>query len=113
MELIIKNFPLCKYRYALFVSYLGSKYNGSQRLSGRETTNATQDTVQEALEWSLESFLPKKRCKLTAASRTDKGVHALMNCYTLPLMDYDLPTEKMKRLSNANLIKARHEIRQV
>lgn len=104
-----KNLPLCTHRYGLFVSYVGTRYNGSQRLTPRDKLNP-QETVQEALEWSLENFLPKKRCRLTAASRTDKGVHALMNCYTLPLMDFNLTTEKFKRLTNENLIRKNHEI---
>lgn len=103
------NLPLCTHRYGLFVSYIGTKYNGSQRLSGRDEVNS-QGTVQEALEWSLENFLPRKRCRLTAASRTDKGVHALMNCFTLPLMDFDMPTERFKLLANENLIRKKHDI---
>lgn len=101
--------PLCHHRYALFVSYLGSRYKGSQRLIKREDSGI-QDTIQEAIEWSLESFLPKQKCRVTACSRTDRGVHALMNCYTLPLMDYQLPTEKIKRLANENLIRKNHDI---
>lgn len=93
----------------MMVSYLGSKYMGSQRLTNREEPS-NQNTVQEALEYSLESFLPKKRCKLTASSRTDRGVHALMNCYTLPLMDFEMPTEYVKKTMNRNLIKNLHDI---
>lgn len=103
------NLPSCKYRYALFVSYLGHRYRGSQRLVSRSETNE-QETVQEALEWSLESFLRKDRCRTTASSRTDKGVHALMNVYTLPLMDYELPTEKLKQQANFNLMRKQHDV---
>lgn len=106
---MLANLPLCTHRYGLFVSYIGTKYNGSQRLTSRDEINP-QETIQEALEWSLENFLPKKRCKLTASSRTDKGVHALMNCYTLPLMDFTMPTEKFKLLANENLMRKHHEI---
>lgn len=109
MAALSGNWPLCAHRYALFVSYLGTKYNGSQRLIGRDQLGA-QDTIQEALECSLQAFLPKIRCRLTASSRTDKGVHALMNCYTLPLMDYIYPTEEMKRLINSNLMRKSHDI---
>lgn len=105
----VAQYPLCKHRYALFVSYLGSRYNGSQRQVSRDRIS-DHDTVQEALEWSFESFLPKKYCRLTSSSRTDKGVHALMNCYTLPLQDYSLPTEKLKNLANTNLIRKNHDI---
>lgn len=109
MASIVGNLPLCKYRYALFVSYMGTKYNGSQRLLARGK-KGDQDTIQEAIEASLEEFLPIKRCKLTASSRTDKGVHALMNVYTLPLMDYDTPTEKIRRLANHHLARKKHDI---
>lgn len=105
----IGNLPLCKYRYALFVSYYGTRYNGSQRLIARGSTGE-QDTIQEALEVALENFLPEKRCRLTAASRTDKGVHALINVWTLPLMDYGLPTETVKSRVNKNLALKKHDI---
>ena len=102
--------PLCTHRYALIVSYIGTRYNGSQRLINRNQQKGDQDTIQEALEASIESVIPKDKCRLTAGSRTDKGVHSLMSCYTLPLMDFTCPTEKMKRLSNLYLLKRHHEI---
>lgn len=101
--------PFCPYRYTLFVSYLGNYYNGSQRLTPRGLPS-TQATVQEALESSLEKLFPKQRCKLTSSSRTDKGVHALMNCFTLPLMDFDIPTEVVKRKVNSDLQDKNHHI---
>lgn len=103
------NLPLCKYRYALFVSYFGTRYNGSQRLILRGSTG-NQDTIQEAIEAGLQNFMPVKRCKLTAASRTDKGVHAHMNTFTLPLMDYGMPTEVLKTRLNKHLFKHKHDI---
>lgn len=69
-----------------------------------------QDTVQEAVEKSLETVFPKDRCRCTAGSRTDKGVHSLMSCYTLPLMEFTTPTERIKRLANAHLTRNMHEI---
>lgn len=91
------------------VSYLGSKYLGSQRQVARDKVS-TQSTVQEAIEWSLETFLPKKRCKITSSSRTDRGVHAHMNCFSLPLMDFEMPTEYMKRKVNETLAGDYHDI---
>lgn len=105
----VGNLPLCKYRYALFVSYLGTKYYGSQRLIARGASGQ-QDTIQEALETGLEGFLPVNRCRLTTASRTDKGVHAFMNVWTLPLMDYGLPTETLKSRLNRFLALKKHDI---
>lgn len=100
---------LVSHRYAIFVSYLGTRYNGSQRLRARGEFGVDA-TIQEALETACEGFFPRKRCKLTAASRTDKGVHALRNCFTFPLMEANLPTEKLKLLANENLIKDKHDI---
>lgn len=109
MSVVTKNLPLCTHRYALFVSYLGTKYLGSQRLTNREDSTSEQ-TVQEALEWSLERFLPKKRCRITGSSRTDRGVHAFVNCFTLPLMDFKLSTEKFKSNANELLYSRGHDI---
>lgn len=109
MARIAENLPLCTHRYAMFVSYIGSRYNGSQRLISRDK-ESNQGTIQEALEWSLETFLPKRGCILTASSRTDKGVHALMNCFTVPLIDFSLSTESMKRQANLNLMRKHHDI---
>lgn len=103
------NLPLCTHRYFMMVSYIGTRYKGSQRLVKREATGQ-QDTIQEALEVALESTFARKRCCLTAGSRTDKGVHAMMNCYTLPLMDFAVPTDRFKRLVNQKLVKDCHEI---
>lgn len=91
------------------VSYIGTKYKGSQRLVNRNSTG-TEDTIQEALEASIEGVFPRSKCRLTAGSRTDKGVHALMNCYTMPLMDFKVPTDRFKRLVNNSLLKRHHEI---
>lgn len=109
MATIAKNLPLCTHRYTLFVSYLGSKYNGSQRQINRETLGV-KNTVQEALEWSLETCFDVKKCRVTSSSRTDKGVHALMNCFTLPLMDFSTPTEKVMQMANKRLANEQHEI---
>lgn len=109
MTQVVKNLPHCTHRYAIFVSYLGTKYRGSQRLTNREQTT-NHDTIQEALEWSMESFLPKIKCRITSSSRTDRGVHALINCFTLPLMDFKLATDKFKSNTNQNLMSKNHDI---
>lgn len=109
MAAIPGNLPFCTHRYGFLVSYLGTKYRGSQRLVTRGV-DGNRDTVQEALEWSLENIFPKKNCRLTASSRTDRGVHALMNCYTMPLVDFRVPTERVKREANFKLITKNHDI---
>ena len=101
--------PLCRYRYALVVSYIGTKYYGSQRLSSRGGASGLP-SIQESIELGLENYFSKKQSRLTAASRTDRGVHALMNMYTLPLMDYKAPTSKILALVNGHLMKNNAEI---
>lgn len=103
------NLPLCTHRYLLMVSYIGTRYQGSQRLANRNV-HEDHGTIQGALETALEGSFPKNRCCLTAASRTDKGVHAMTNCYTLPLMDFSMPTNKIRRLTNELLFKRQHDI---
>lgn len=109
LEALKEGKRLMSHRYALFVSYLGTRYKGSQRGIARDKSGV-QDSIQEAIEWSLARFLPTQNCRLTASSRTDKGVHALMNCYTLPIMECDCPTEEMKRLANSHLMRKFHDI---
>lgn len=108
-EVAINTKRLVSHRYALFVSYLGTRYRGSQRVIARDK-HGIQDSIQESIEWSLAKFMPTKEARLTASSRTDTGVHALMNCYTLPLMECKIPTEEMKRMANSHLIRRKHDI---
>jgi pseudouridylate synthase I len=60
-------------RYFLEVSYLGTRYAGSQ-------VQANAVTVQWELEKALETFF-RKPVVLTGSSRTDAGVHALQNFF--------------------------------
>lgn len=60
-------------RYFLEVSYLGTRYAGSQ-------VQANAMTVQSELERALAIFL-RKPVILTGSSRTDAGVHALQNFF--------------------------------
>lgn len=107
---ITPRLPFCSHRYAFFVSYMGCKYNGSQRQGARESDDDDHGTVQGALEWSLTKLIPRNRCCLTASSRTDKGVHAFMNCFTLPLIDFSTSTEVMREVSNGQLRSMNHEV---
>jgi len=88
---------------------MGTGYYGSQRLTARGKIGDL-NTVQEALENALDVFLPKRKASLTAASRTDKGVHALMNVYTLPLMDFSIPTSRIRTQVNINLARKNQTI---
>lgn len=105
----IGNLPHFSHRYLLFVSYSGSRYKGSQRQINRETIGV-KDTIQEALEWSLDACFGGKECRITSSSRTDKGVHALMNTYSLPLIDSSMKTNSLMQRANKRLSKAQHEI---
>lgn len=60
-------------RYFLEVSYLGTRYAGSQ-------VQANAATVQSELERALETYL-RMPVILTGSSRTDAGVHALQNFF--------------------------------
>ena len=56
-------------RYAFLIDYDGAPFNGWQRQDGGQLT------VQSALEAALEHLAPAP-VKVTAAGRTDSGVHA-------------------------------------
>ncbi len=60
--------PCEKQRIALVIQYLGTHFHGWQR-------QLNQRTVQEEIEKVLQSVL-KKRVNVSAAGRTDAGVHA-------------------------------------
>lgn len=60
-------------RYFLEVSYLGTRYAGSQ-------VQANAVTVQWELEKALETYL-RSPVMLTGSSRTDAGVHAMQNFF--------------------------------
>lgn len=106
---VTANLPHCTHRYVLFASYLGSKYHGLQRQVERDSWGQ-QDTVQEALEWSLRDSFIESKCRLTFSSRTDSGVHALVNCFSLPLMDFSKTTEQVMRSANNRLRDNQHDI---
>ncbi|XP_054720941.1 tRNA pseudouridine synthase-like 1 [Uloborus diversus] len=61
-------------RYLLRMSYIGTKYRGSQKTPGYP-----KETIQGILESALKTIDSKTEPLSAFASRTDKGVHALMN----------------------------------
>ena len=60
-----------QYYYIARISYLGTNYSGLQR----QTKNP--NTIQERIESTLTEVLNYEKVKISVASRTDTGVHAL------------------------------------
>ena len=69
-------------RYFVEISYNGSKFHGWQ-------TQPNAVTVQETIEQAFFTLL-KKQIKLTAAGRTDSGVHATQMYAHFDLEEEDL-----------------------
>lgn len=74
-------------RYLIRFSYMGTKYRGVQSQS-----EASPETVVRALQLALESLRPANVPSTSLCSRTDKGVHALMNAVHVDL-DHRVPGE--------------------
>lgn len=88
-------------RYLVKVAYDGSKFYGFQRLNDLPT-------VQKEIEKSLKKIF-KKDVLIKGAGRTDKGVHALGQCFHFDV-DYEIALNNLKKaiqryLSNYILIK--------
>lgn len=96
-------------RYLIKINYVGTLYRGSQKLI--EFPNGTvQDVIEKALQTLHTSDIP---CT-TFASRTDKGVHALMNTLHVDL-EHKTPGEVFQphfitKSLNLYLRKNDHEI---
>lgn len=60
-------------RYFLTVRYMGTRYGGFQ-------VQDNAQTIQGEVEKAMGVFL-RQPVELTGSSRTDAGVHALMNCF--------------------------------
>lgn len=60
------------YHYRLVISYKGTRYFGWQDLG----TSEQKPTVQASIYQVLEKICRYKSCTISAASRTDAGVHA-------------------------------------
>ena len=68
-------------RYLLKFSYIGTNYTGLQRTTTREDCDRRSDfSVQFQIENAIETQLrPVYGARLSLSSRTDSGVHALVN----------------------------------
>ena len=60
------------YNYRLIISYKGTSYFGWQELG----TNEDKPTVQASIHQVLKKICKYQSCTISAASRTDAGVHA-------------------------------------
>jgi len=79
----------------LIVSYDGTQYAGWQR---QDNALAVQQVIEDAL-----MVLLQKKITLTAASRTDAGVHALGQCSCFMSEDFKIPMEKLPMVLNGLL----------
>ncbi len=82
-------------RFLITLSYDGSNYMGYQNQPGLHT-------VQEQIEYALTKINNGKRTTFTSSGRTDKGVHAKMQCGHADL-DINITEYKLKRAMNSNL----------
>ncbi|HEY9096536.1 MAG TPA: tRNA pseudouridine(38-40) synthase TruA [Hydrogenophaga sp.] len=74
--------PAGVFRYALGISYDGSRYQGWQ-------SQTSGNTVQDKLERALAQFLAQPSVNTLCAGRTDAGVHGLMQ-----VVHFDSPVQR-------------------
>ncbi|MGN0992506.1 MAG: tRNA pseudouridine(38-40) synthase TruA, partial [Bacilli bacterium] len=78
-------------RYFITFSYDGSCFNGFQRQNGLKTVQGSLESALTTLNGSLVS--------ICASGRTDKGVHALMQCAHFDL-DRKIKAYNLKKYLN-------------
>ena len=85
------------------VEYEGTGYSGWQVQNGKTAdTTRTCRTVQGSIEAALTSILQEK-VKLTAASRTDAGVHAAGQVANFKTNNMTVPCAKIQKALNSML----------
>ena len=90
-------------RFLITLSYDGTNYKGYQTQPGMMT-------IQEQIEKALTKINAGKKTTFTSVGRTDKGVHAKMQCGHTDL-DVDINEYKLKRAMNSNLPEDIHVIK--
>ena len=90
-------------RYLITLSYDGTNYKGYQTQPGLVT-------IQEQIEKALTKINDSKKTTFTSSGRTDKGVHAKMQCGHADL-DINITEYKLKRAMNSNLPEDIHVIK--
>lgn len=95
----IKKPKLPKKRVAILLGYIGTNYCGLQFQLGKNSTPSIEETVFESLVKvggvSQENSDDIRKVGWFRASRTDKGVHALMNIVTLKVTFQDDMIKKL------------------
>lgn len=73
--------------HALLIGYSGTKYIGNQRQPGHHTTNTIEEEVLKAMlkcNWITDNaYRTPWQVKMQNASRTDRGVSAARQCYSI------------------------------
>lgn len=82
-------------RYLLTLSYDGSNYCGYQTQPGKKT-------IQKEIEYALTKINNNQKTTFTSSGRTDKGVHARMQCGHTDI-NVAITEYKLKRALNSNL----------
>lgn len=82
-------------RFLITLSYDGTNYKGYQSQPGLHT-------IQEQIEYALTKINNNKKTTFISSGRTDKGVHAKMQCGHADL-DVSITEYKLKRAMNSNL----------
>ncbi len=89
-------------RFLITLSYDGTNYKGYQTQPGLKT-------VQEEIEKALFKINNNKKTNFVSSGRTDKGVHAKMQCGHADI-DVNITEYKLKRAINSNLPEDIHVI---
>ena len=89
-------------RFLITLSYDGTNYKGYQTQPGLKT-------VQEEIEKALFKINNNKKTNFVSSGRTDKGVHAKMQCGHTDI-DVNITEYKLKRAINSNLPEDIHVI---
>src|SRR5699024_2603732 len=90
-------------RFLITLSYDGTNYKGFESQPGMYT-------IQEQIENALTKINNGKKTTFTSSGRTDKGVHAKMQCGHADL-EVKITEYKLKRAMNSNLPEDIHVIK--
>lgn len=82
-------------RFLITLSYDGTNYSGYQ-------TQPNKKTIQEEIEKALTSINNNQKTTFTSSGRTDRGVHARMQCGHTDI-NIDITEYKLKRALNSKL----------
>lgn len=90
-------------RFLITLSYDGTNYKGYQSQPGMKT-------IQNEIESALTKINSNKKTTFTSSGRTDKGVHAKMQCGHADL-EINITEYKLKRAMNSTLPSDIHVIK--